>query len=126
MNKVRILGRGAITVIRQAFHDDRNLVRRIAFINDSLVIDLFLADARALLDSTLNGVLGDRRFLGFLDGDIQSRIEIGIGPAHLGRDHDFADQLDDHLAFFVRARFAPGLFPLCAHKIFHSVENLRG
>ncbi len=60
--------------------------------------------------------LGDGRFLGFLDGDIQPRVEVGVSAAELGRDHDFADELDDHLAFFVRVDFAPGLFPLCSHR----------
>ena len=55
-------------------------------------------------------------FFGLLDGDKQARVEIGVGAAELGRDHDFADELDDHLAFFVRVDFAPGLFPLCAHE----------
>ena len=124
LEQIADLRRGAIAIVRQTFHDDGNLVRRVAFIDDGLVIDFFLADARALLDGALDGVLGDGRFLGLLDGDIQTRVEVGISPAQFGRDHDFADQFDDHLAFFVRARFAPGLFPLCAHKIFNSVENL--
>ena len=45
----------------------------------------------------------------------KARVEVGVSPAEFGRDHDFADQFDDHLAFFLRAGFAPGLFPLCAH-----------
>jgi hypothetical protein len=69
--------------------------------------------------------LVDRGFLGLLDGDKQARVEVGVSAAELGRDHDFADELDDHLAFFVRVDFAPGLFPLCAHG-FLSMKKLRG
>ena len=45
----------------------------------------------------------------------EARVQVRLRAAEFGRDHDFADQLDDHLAFLLRVDFAPGLFPLCTH-----------
>jgi hypothetical protein len=122
LEQIADLRRGAVAIVRQAFHDDGNFVRREAFIDDRFINHLFVREARALFDGALDGVLRDGRFLGLLDGDKQARVEVGVGAAEFGRDHDFADELDDHLAFFVRVDFAPGLLPLCAHKFVVSGE----
>ena len=42
-------------------------------------------------------------------------VEVRIGAAEFGGDHDFADEFCDELAFFLSGQFAPGLFPLSTH-----------
>src|SRR5207244_12913419 len=68
------------------------------------------------LDRAFNGVSVNGSLLGFVHGRGQTWVEIGVRPAQFGGDHDFADQLDDQLAFLLRVGFAPGLLPLCAHR----------
>ena len=114
--------RRAVAAVGETFNDDRHLVRRETFIDDGFVIDLFGVESGAFFDGAFDGVPIDGSFLGFFDGGEEARIEVGVRPAEFGRDHDFADQFDGHLALFLRVDFASGLFPLCAHSL-ASVER---
>jgi hypothetical protein len=107
---------GTIAIVGQAFDDHRHLVWRETFIDDGLVVDDFVREARALLDGALNGVAIDGRLLRLLHGSGETGVQLGVCSAQLGGDGDFAHQLDDHLTLLLRVGFAPGLFPLCAHE----------
>ena len=107
--------RGPVAVIGQTFDNDWDFVRRKTFVGDQLKFDLFVGLTGAFLDRALDGVAIDRGLPRLFDRGGQARIRSGSGTAQFGRDHDFADQLDDHLALLLRVGFAPGLFPLCAH-----------
>ena len=108
---------GAVPVVGQTFDDYGHLVGRKTFIDHGFVIDLFTVKTGAFSDGAFNGVPINGGLFRFLDGDEEARVQVGVGAAQLGRDHDFADQFGGHLAFFLRVNFAPGLFPLCAHRI---------
>ena len=55
------------------------------------------------------------------DGGGKARVQVWVRPAEFGRDYDLADQFGGHLAFLLRVFFAPGLFPLCAHRLLLSL-----
>jgi hypothetical protein len=115
--------RGAIAIVGEAFDDDGDFVGRETFVDDGLEIDLFIQLAGAFFDGALDGIAIDGSLFGFFDRDIEAGVEIGVRAAEFGRDHDFADQFGGHLAFFLRAGFAPGLFPLCAQGTWIPVLN---
>ena len=108
--------RGAVAIVRQALDDHRHFVRGETFIDDRFNRHFFTGQARAFFDGALDGLPIDGGFFGLFNGGGQARVQVGIRPAELGRDGDLAHQFDDHLAFFLRADFAPGLFPLCSHE----------
>ena len=116
LEKIADFRRGAVPVVGETLDDDGHLVRREALIDDRLVGDLFVGLAGAFLDGALDGVPVHGGLLGLLDGGGQARVRVRVRAAEFGGDHDFADQFDDQLAFLLRVGFAPGLFPLCAHR----------
>ena len=109
------LRRGAIAIVGEAFDDDGDFVRGETFVDDGFEIHFFIELAGAFFDGAFDGIAIDGGLFGFFDRDIKAGVEIGVRAAEFGRDHDFADQFGGHLTFFLRAGFAPGLFPLCAH-----------
>ena len=113
--KISDFGRGAIAIVGETFHDNGDFMRRKTFVDDGFKIHLFIQLAGAFFDRALNGIAIDGGLFGFFNRDIKAGVEIGVRAAEFGRDHDFADQFGGHLTFFLRAGFAPGLFPLCAH-----------
>ena len=115
------LRRGAIAIVRKALNHDRHLVRREAFIGDQLNRDFFIGQSRAFLDGTFDSVSRDGTLACLLDRGRETRIQIRIGAAQFRGDHDFAHELDDHLAALLRVRLAAGLFPLCTHD--YNLEN---
>ncbi len=118
--------RGAVAAVGETFNDDRHLVGGETFIDDGFVIDLFRVKPGAFFDGAFNGVPVNGSFFGFFDGSEEARIKVGVRTAEFGRDHDFADQFGNHLAFFLRVDFAPGLFPLRAHSLASVERSSRG
>src|SRR5882672_4278792 len=88
---------------------------REALVSHQLEIDLFIRLSGPLLNCAFNCIAINRGLSRFLHGGGQSRVQIGVRSAQLGRDHELADELGRHLPFLLRVCFAPRLFPLCAH-----------
>ena len=66
--------RGAVHVVGINLNDDGHVMRRAAFIGDMLHNHLFVADARALVDGALDGLLWHACPLGICNGKPQPRI----------------------------------------------------
>ncbi len=91
--------RGAVVVIRQDFHDDRHLVRRIAFKGEVLQHQFFAAGACAFFDRALDVVAGHALASRFFHRSEKACIAGGIRPARLGGDGDFLEELAARLRF---------------------------
>jgi hypothetical protein len=107
--------RGAVPVLGQALDDHRHVARAHAFIGDQLVLDRVGTLAGALLDGAVDDVVRHRLLARGLDGQRQARIHRRIGHAHLGGDHDLADQLAGDLRATVGGDLFLAVQPLTAH-----------
>jgi hypothetical protein len=113
--QVANLWRRPVPVIRKTFNNDRHFVRREPLIHNLLERDLFVRQPCAFLDRALDRVARHRTLARLLHRRCQTRVQIRVSSAQFRRDHDFADELHDHLPALLRVGFASGLFPLCAH-----------
>ena len=119
-------GRGAVHVVGEHLDDDRHLVRRVALEDNVLHDQLFAADARALFYGAFDEHVARNAFLARLLGrGEEARVEGWVGAAHLGGDHDFADEFDGRAPFFEGGDRAFGMQPLTAHARILT-ENRRG
>src|SRR5436190_15538343 len=109
------LRRGAVAIVGETLDDHGNFVRRKSFVGDKFKTYLFISQAGALFDRPFNGISRDRTFAGLLHRRSQPRVQVRVSSAQFGRHHNFADELNDHLAAFLRVRLAPCLLPLCTH-----------
>src|SRR5690606_36061283 len=89
------VGSGAIAVVGQRLDDDRHATRAIALIADFVIVLAVRADR--LLDGAIDIVLGHGLGARVDHRQAQTRIERGVGHAHLGSNGDFARQLGKDL-----------------------------
>ena len=108
-------GGGAVPVVGEALDDDRDLMGGESLVEDGLVLDFFVEEPGSLLDAAFDGIPVNAGLFGFLDGDVESRIQVGIRAAEFGGDHDFANEFADDLALFLGVGLASCLFPLRSH-----------
>src|SRR5580658_2329344 len=82
---------GAIAIVRQHVDHDRDAAGAVAFVGDFL--ERRARDfAGALLDRSIDVVVGHRLFLGDRDRRAQARIGIDVAAAEPRRDRDFLDR----------------------------------
>ena len=106
--------RGAVDVVGQAFHHDGHPVRRKAFIDNVFEIDRFSGEPGALLDGTVQRVLGHGDLARLLDQQPQARVGSRVGPA-ARRNHDVLGQSAEEATLGVCSQFLAFCFPLRAH-----------
>ena len=108
--------RGSVHVVRINLNDDRHVVRRAALIRDVFHDEFFAADARALVDGALDGILGHAFLLGLFHGGEEARVHRGIRAAHFGGDGDFANKFSGRAALFQAGDQSFGMQPLASHR----------
>jgi hypothetical protein len=102
-------------IIGEHLDDDRHLVRRVALEGQMLEGHLLAADARALVDRALDGIAGNAFLAGLFTGGKKPRVAGGVGPAMLGRDHDFLQIFSGRLRFSQRIDLPFSEQPLTSH-----------
>ena len=115
--KIANVGRGAIAIVGEAFHNHRDLVRRESFVCHQLINHFFTGLAGAFPDGALDGVARYRGLARCLQRRVQPRVEIGVRPSQFRGHHDFANEFANDLAALRRIGHATGLFPLRAHAV---------
>jgi len=111
------VGSGAVAVVGEAFDHERDFVGREAFVGDEFVVNFFVGETSTLFDGAFDGVSGHGTLARFLDGGGKACVQVGIGAAHFGGDHDFTDEFNDDLTALLRVGFTTGLFPLSTHGV---------
>ena len=101
------VGDGAHDVVGGGLHQHRDAVRRVALVEDDLVVGRRLA--AGALDGGLDLVLGHVRGAGVLERAAQRRVGVGVGPAGLHRDGDVLADAREQLRHLVPAGEHRGL-----------------
>ncbi len=68
------LRRGAVAVVGQTLHDDRDLVRGEPFVGDQFVVHSLAGQAGPIFNRTLDGIARHGLFLRGFDGGVQPRV----------------------------------------------------
>ena len=118
----------SVLVVGHGVHHDGDPVDAITLVA-VFFIDNIIELTCALLDRTLDGVLGHVSAKGLVYGKSQARIGRHVRATHLRSDRDFADELGKQLAAFrvlrVLAVLDVGPFTMTGHRGFSSVGICR-
>jgi len=90
---------GPILIVCEDLDNQRDFVRRIAFKNNVVKNQLFIADSRSLFYGAFDHVAGNARLAGLFACSEQPRIARGVGSTKLRSDDDLFHQFSDNLAF---------------------------
>ena len=96
--QVADVGAGAVAVLGHRLDEQRDAAGRVGLVHD--VLDRGGVGARAgpLRDRALDVVLGHRRVLGLLDGELQRRVALELAPAVARGGRDRPRELREELA----------------------------
>src|SRR6185312_3800454 len=92
------VGGGAVPVVGEALHQNRDPARGIALVGHVLVGGPATLQAGAAADRAVDVVIGDRALLRLLDRVVQGGVAGRVGPPGASRHLDVLDQLGEKLA----------------------------
>src|SRR5699024_7409067 len=86
--------------VRQTFDEDGDATGSVGLIRHGLVLSATVLSTGAAFDSSVDIVIGNRRFLRLLDRVVQCGIALVISTAGPGRHLDVLDQLREQFSAF--------------------------
>ena len=92
------VGGGAVAVVCQTLHEERNAVGAVALVHDGLVVGATGLGTGATLDGAVDVVGGNGVLLRLLDGVVQRRVTSGVAAARASCNLDVLDEAREELA----------------------------